>query len=154
LKKKARTSAKIDEVDVRLLSLLKSNSRTSYARLADELGMSESAVRKRISRLRKEGIIKRFTIDYKLPNEVRALILIKTTPPTPVPEVARNIARIDGVDVAYEVTGEIDIVAVATKPNISGINEIIDSIRNVEGVVSSNTLIILNDWVKVGLMVK
>jgi len=85
---------------------------------------------------------------------VRALILIKTTPPTPVPEVARNIARIDGVDVAYEVTGEIDIVAVATKPNISGINEIIDSIRNVEGVVSSNTLIILNDWVKVGLMVK
>ncbi len=154
MKKKARTSAKIDEVDVRLLSLLKSNSRTSYARLADELGMSESAVRKRISRLRKEGIIKRFTIDYKLPNEVRALILIKTTPPTPVPEVARNIARIDGVDVAYEVTGEIDIVAVATKPNISGINEIIDSIRNVEGVVSSNTLIILNDWVKVGLMVK
>ena len=154
MKKKARTSAKIDEVDVRLLSLLKSNSRMSYARLADELGMSESAVRKRISRLRKEGIIKRFTIDYKLPNEVRALILIKTTPPTPVPEVARNIARIDGVDVAYEVTGEIDIVAVATKPNISGINEIIDSIRNVEGVVSSNTLIILNDWVKVGLMVK
>ena len=154
MKKKARTSTKIDEVDVRLLSLLKSNSRMSYARLADELGMSESAVRKRISRLRKEGIIKRFTIDYKLPNEVRALILIKTTPPTPVPEVARNIARIDGVDVAYEVTGEIDIVAVATKPNISGINEIIDSIRNVEGVVSSNTLIILNDWVKVGLMVK
>ena len=154
MKKKARTSTKIDNVDVRLLSLLKSNSRMSYARLADELGMSESAVRKRISRLRKEGIIKRFTIDYKLPNEVRALILIKTTPPTPVPEVARNIARIDGVDAAYEVTGEIDIVAVATKPNISGINEIIDSIRNVEGVVSSNTLIILNDWVKVGLMVK
>ncbi|MCD6323884.1 MAG: Lrp/AsnC family transcriptional regulator [Desulfurococcales archaeon] len=147
-------SVKVDDIDLKLLTLLKSNSRMSYARLADELGLSESAVRKRIGRLRKLGIIKRFTIDYTLPHEVRAIILVKTTPPTPVPEVARKVAEIDGVDVAYEVTGEIDIVAVATKSDISGINDIIDQIRNVEGVVSSNTMIILNDWVKVGLSVK
>lgn len=145
---------RVDSVDIKLLSLLKTNSRMSYARLADELGLSESAIRKRISRLKKAGIIKRFTIDYTLPHEVRAIILIKTTPPTPVPEIARKIAEIEGVDVAYEVTGEIDIVAIATKPDIAGINKIIDSIRNVKGVVSSNTMIILNDWVKVGVHVR
>jgi DNA-binding Lrp family transcriptional regulator len=111
-------------------------------------------VRKRIARLRRAGIIKRFTIDYTLPHEVRAIILVKTTPPTPVPEVARRIAAIEGVDTAYEVTGEIDIVAVVTRQDIEGINDVIDRIRNVEGVVSSNTMIILKDWVKVGVNVR
>ncbi len=147
-------TVRIDGIDMELLTLLKTNARMSYARLADELGLSESAVRKRIARLKKAGIIKRFTVDYTLPHQIRALVLIKTAPPIPVPEVARKVAEIEGVDVAYEVTGEIDVVAVATKSDIPGINEIIDKIRNVDGVISSNTLIILNDWVKVGLSVK
>ncbi len=145
---------RVDSTDIKLLTLLKANSRASYARLADELGLSESAVRKRIAKLRRSGIIKRFTIDYTLPHEVRAIILVKTTPPTPVPDVARRIAAIEGVDTAYEVTGEIDIVAIVTRQDIGGINDVIDRIRNVEGVVSSNTMIILKDWVKVGANVR
>lgn len=138
--------AGIDQIDLQLLKLLKMNARMSYARLAEELGISESAVRKRIRKLINAGIIKRFTIEYELTNEVRAAVLVKTKPPKPVPEVSREIIGIEGVDVVYEVTGENDILVLLRAPSIEVINRCIDKIRSVEGVEGTNTMIIMRVW--------
>jgi len=137
----------IDENDLKLLKLLKENARMPYSKLARELGISESAVRKRISKLLKSGIIKKITIEYELENEIRAIILVKTQPPTPVPEVSRNIKKIPGVDTVYEVTGEYDIIVVARASGIDMINKFIDEIRSIPGVVSTYSMIVLKTWV-------
>ncbi|MEM0371599.1 MAG: HTH-type transcriptional regulator LysM [Ignisphaera sp.] len=137
----------IDDIDLKLLQLLKENARTSYSRLARELGISEGAVRKRISKLVKSGVIKKMTIEYELENELKAVILVKTQPPTPVPEVSKNIKRIVGVDVVYEVTGEYDIVVIARATGVDTVNRFIDEIRSIPGVVSTYTMIVLRTWV-------
>ncbi|MCC6016398.1 MAG: Lrp/AsnC family transcriptional regulator [Desulfurococcaceae archaeon] len=137
----------IDELDLKLLQLLKENARMSYSKLAKELGISESAVRKRISKLIKNGIIKKITIEYELENEIKAVILVKTQPPTPVPEVSKNIKNIPGIDIVYEVTGEYDIIAVARASGVDMINKFIDEIRSIPGVVSTYTMIVLRTWV-------
>jgi len=136
----------LDQIDLQLLKLLKENARMSYARLAEELGISESAVRKRLKKLRKAGVIKKFTIEYELTNEVRAAVLVRTAPPKPVPEVSREIVKIEGVEVVYEVTGENDILVLLRAPNIDVINKCIDKIRSVPGVAGTNTMIILRVW--------
>jgi Lrp/AsnC family transcriptional regulator of lysine biosynthesis len=127
--------------------LLKENARMSYSRLAQALEISESAVRKRIAKLVKAGVIKRFTIEYELPNEVKALVLVKTQPPVPVPEVSKNIKRLEGAEIVYEVTGEYDIVVVMRSQGINSINRFIDEIRSIPGVVGTYTMIILRTWV-------
>ncbi|MEM0489955.1 MAG: HTH-type transcriptional regulator LysM [Ignisphaera sp.] len=137
----------IDDIDLKLLQLLKENARTSYSKLARELGISEGAVRKRISKLVKSGVIKKMTIEYELENELKAVILVKTQPPTPVPEVSKNIKRIVGVDVVYEVTGEYDIVVIARATGVDTVNRFIDEIRSIPGVVSTYTMIVLRTWV-------
>lgn len=137
----------VDELDLKLLQLLKENARMPYSKLAKELGISESAVRKRISKLVKNGVIKKITIEYELENEIKAVILIKTQPPVPVPEVSRNIKRIPGIDIVYEVTGEYDIIAVARATGVEMINKFIDEIRSIPGVVSTYTMIVLRVWV-------
>ena len=137
----------IDEIDLRLLHLLKENARTPYSKLSRELGISESAVRKRISRLLKSGVIKKMTIEYELENEIKAVILVKTQPPTPVPEVSKNIKKIEGVDIVYEVTGEYDIIAVVRATGVEVVNKFIDEIRSMPGVVSTYTMIVLRTWV-------
>lgn len=137
----------LDELDLKLLHLLKENARMPYSKLARELGISESAVRKRISRLVKTGIIKKMTIEYDLRNEVRAIVLVKTQPPIPVPEVSKNIKKIVGIDTVYEVTGEYDIVAILRAPGVDMINKFIDDIRSIRGVVSTYTMIVLRTWV-------
>ena len=138
----------LDSIDIEMLRMLKGNSRTSFAKLAEALGLSESAVRKRVKRLRKEGIIKKFTIEYEIASEIRAVVLVKTVPPKPVPEVSSNIIKINGVEAVYEVTGDNDIVAIVRVENINEVNRCIDQIRSIKGVASTNTMIILKVWYK------
>lgn len=137
----------VDELDLKLLHLLKENARMPYSRLARELGISESAVRKRISKLVKAGVIRKMTIEYDLKDEIKAIVLVKTQPPTPVPEISKNIKKILGVDAVYEVTGEYDVVVVLRAPGVDMINKFIDEIRSIQGVMSTYTMIVLRTWV-------
>ncbi len=137
---------RLDDKDYKLLELLRRNAREPYSSLARELGLSESAVRKRIARLIKLGVIKRFTIDYDAPGELTAIILVKTQPPVQTYEVSKRILEHERVDRVYEVTGEYDIVVVARARLIKDINEIIDFIRGIRGVAGTYTMIVLRSY--------
>lgn len=133
----------VDEADLKILEMLRRNSRVPYSEIARAIGMSEAAVRKRISALARRGVIRRFTIDYELEEEVRALVLVKTGPPARTPEVAQRIRGVEGVELVYEVTGEHDIAVLVRGRGTGFINRCIDSIRSVPGVAATYTMIVL-----------
>jgi len=137
----------LDETDLRMLELLRENARMSYARLAQELGLSESAIRKRMTKLLKLGVIKKFTIIYDTGSEVRAFILVRTQPPVSVPDVSKKILELKHVEAVYEVTGDYDILAVVRGESINDVNESIDYIRGIPGVAGTNSMIVLRQWV-------
>lgn len=140
------SSAQLDERDYKLLELLRRDGRASYARLARELGVTESAVRKRIARLKRIGIIRRFTLEYQAPGEVMAVILVKVQPPVQTPEISRRIMENTMVDRVYEVTGEYDIVVMARARSTDDLNNIIEYIRGIRGVTSTYTMIVLRSY--------
>ena len=53
---------RISERDREILRLLEENARLSYTELARKLGVTEGAVRKRIKKLEREGIIRGYTV--------------------------------------------------------------------------------------------
>jgi len=66
-----------------LIKLLMENARASYVEIAEKLGVSEAAVRKRIRRLEDLGAIRRYTIDLdprRLGYEVLAIIGLDVEP--------------------------------------------------------------------------
>jgi Lrp/AsnC family transcriptional regulator of lysine biosynthesis len=136
----------LDPTDLKIIELLKSDARMSYTELARQVGISEAAVRKRINKLISHGVIKRFTIDYELENEIRAFVFVKTSPQIPAPEISRRLVKISGVETVYETTGEYDIIAFVRGPSITAINKTIDEIRSVQGIISTNSTIILRTW--------
>ncbi len=136
----------LDPTDLKIIELLKSDARMSYTELARQVGISEAAVRKRINKLISHGVIKRFTIDYELENEIRAFVFVKTSPQIPAPEISRRLVKISGVETVYETTGEDDIIAFIRGPSITDINRTIDEIRSVQGIISTNSTIILRTW--------
>ena len=140
------SSAQLDERDYKLLELLRRDGRASYARLARELGVTESAVRKRIARLKRLGVIRRFTLEYQAPGEVMAVILVKVQPPVQTPEISRRIMENTMVDRVYEVTGEYDIVVMARARSTDDLNNIIEYIRGIQGVTSTYTMIVLRSY--------
>lgn len=52
----------LDETDARIIEMLEEDGRKSYTKMAEELEVSESAVRKRVSTLLSRGVIKKFTV--------------------------------------------------------------------------------------------
>ena len=48
--------------DIKLIKILLTNSRLPYTKIADELGVTEAAIRKRIKKLESQGVIKKYTI--------------------------------------------------------------------------------------------
>ncbi|ARM76016.1 HTH-type transcriptional regulator LysM [Acidianus manzaensis] len=139
-------SSKIDSNDLKILETLKRNARTPYTLIAKDLKISEAAVRKRIEKLIRLGVIKRFTIDYELENEIKAIVMIKSTPQISTPEISKKIVKIQGIETVFETTGDYDIIAVVRGINISEINKTIDEIRSVQGVVGTTSTIILRTW--------
>lgn len=67
----------MDIVDIKILELLKENSRTSFNDISQVVGKTEATVRRRVRKLTEDGVIKRFTIDYSIDNKPRTRATVK-----------------------------------------------------------------------------
>ena len=139
-----RTS--LDEIDMAIINILKENSRTPYTDIAKKVKMSEAAVRKRVDRLVKAGVIRRFTIEVEEKHQVHAIVLVEVAPTASNPRVAEQIASVKRVERVYEVAGSSDIVALLAGDSIDEVNNSVDDLRGVEGVLKTNTLVVLKRW--------
>ena len=133
----------MDEKDKQIIKLLKDNSRAGYGDIGAKVGLSEGAVRKRIKTLTDEKVIRKFTVKIGVSDGSQAITLLATNPAYPTQEVSRKIQEIPNVETLYEVTGEYDIVAVIAGMNVTEVNECIEKIRRVEGIMKTNTMIVL-----------
>ena len=134
----------IDDVDKKIIEILKLDSRIPFLKIARQIGVSEAAVRQRVKRLIETGVLKRFTIEVK--DEASAIMLISVDPSTPTFKISNELKKINSVEKVYEVTGESDIVVFLSARNIDELNSCIDKVREVEGIVKTNTLMVLRAW--------
>jgi len=133
----------MDEKDKEIIKLLKDDSRAGYGRIGAKVGLSEGAVRKRTKTLIDEGVIRKFTVKIGLAEGTQAITLLATNPAHPTQEVSKKIQAIPNVETTYEVSGEYDIVAVISGMSMTEVNECIEKIRLVEGIMKTNTMIVL-----------
>ena len=69
-----------DSTDERILALLREDARMSMSDLGRALGMSRTAVKKRVRRLEEEGVIRGYTTCISRPSGITVLIDLVTTP--------------------------------------------------------------------------
>jgi Lrp/AsnC family transcriptional regulator, involved in the regulation of lysine biosynthesis len=136
-------SAKIDETDEKIIRILQADSRRAFVDIANEIGLSESAVRRRVKNLVDRAIIKRFTIELGASDKTSAITLISVASTADTSAVSNQLMNLNGVKVVYEITGQYDIAAIIAAPAIADINKCIDDIRKIEGVSDTDTVIIL-----------
>ena len=136
-------SANIDETDEKIIRIMQADSRRAFVEIANEIGLSESAVRRRVKNLVENGVIKRFTIELGANDKTSAITLISVASTADTSAVSGRLMKLGGVEVVYEITGQYDIAAIISAPAIAEINKSIDDIRKIEGVSDTNTVIIL-----------
>ena len=136
----------LDEVDQKIIEILKKNARNSFAKIAEEINLSETDVRNRIKKLLDNEVIKRFTIEVDEELQIKAIILISATPSRDTPDISQEIIKLDGVSYLYELTGEYDIIAILSTTTLEKLNKCIEKIRVIDGILSTNTSLILRSW--------
>ncbi len=136
-------SSSVDETDEKIIHILQTDSRKAFVEIASQIGLSESAVRRRVKNLVDGGKIKRFTIELGASDKTSAITLISVSSTADTSAVSARLMKLAGVEVVYEITGQYDIAAIIAAPAIAEINKCIDDIRKIEGVSDTNTVIIL-----------
>ncbi|MBA0909158.1 MAG: Lrp/AsnC family transcriptional regulator [Nitrosarchaeum sp.] len=132
-----------DNVDQKIMDFLRDDSRESFVDIGKKLKLSESAIRRRVKNLVDNKIIKKFTIEIGEENATSAIVLISVDSATDTSKVSEKLAKLEGVKTVYEITGQYDITTIISAPNISEINKSIDALRKIQGVIDTNTVIIL-----------
>jgi len=132
-----------DKVDQKIIEYLRENSRESFVDIGKKLKLSESAVRRRVKNLVDSNTIKRFTLEMGEENVTSAIVLVSVDSATDTSKVSLKLAKLEGVKTVYEITGQYDITTIISATNISEINNSIDALRKISGVIDTNTVIIL-----------
>jgi Lrp/AsnC family transcriptional regulator, regulator for asnA, asnC and gidA len=136
-------STNTDEIDEKIIRILQADARRAFVDIANEIGLSESAVRRRVKNLVDRAIIKRFTIELGASDKTSAITLISVASTADTSAVSTRMMELNGVKVVYEITGQYDIAAIIAAPAIVDINRCIDDIRKIDGVSDTDTVIIL-----------
>ncbi|QDI89335.1 Lrp/AsnC family transcriptional regulator [Candidatus Nitrosopumilus sp. SW] len=132
-----------DNIDEKIIGYLKEDSRESFVDIGKKLKLSESAVRRRVKNLIGNGTIKKFTLELGEENATSAIVLVSVDSATDTSKVSLKLAKLDGVKTVYEITGQYDITTIMSASSIAEINNSIDALRKIPGVVDTNTVIIL-----------
>lgn len=136
----------MDELDVKLLNLMLTNSRLSSRDLAKESGVSIVTVLKRIKALELSGILKRYTVDLdyeRLGYDVSVLVKMRIAKGK-LFEVEEKIAVNPHVFAVYDVTGDFDAVVLAKFKSRKMMDAFLKHIQTFDFVERTETSLILN----------
>lgn len=144
----------LDDFDLRLIEQVRNNNLEPARSLADKVGLSISAVLRRLRRLREEGVI---VADVAVVNPaltgsaitMHVLVRMKEPGVQTMDAFARRIARHPEVTAAWEVTGDDDFVL---KVQVGSMEEydafIRDTLSEDRGVLAFKTLIAIRPIVE------
>lgn len=135
----------MDDLDRRLIALLRENSRTPTAALAKRLRVSRGTVQNRIDRLQASGTLLGFTIrggqaDNVL--RVRAVTTIEIEGGRSNTVLAA-LGKMAAVRAVHSTNGRWDMVAELDTPDLAAFSEALDLIRAVEGINATETSLLL-----------
>lgn len=120
---------KLDRFDRRLLAEVQADSGQTSEALAEKVGLSASAVQRRLRRLRAEGVVQRETavLDPRKigrPTFFIVALEVERERPELLAALRAWLAREEHVQQAFYVTGEADFVLVVTAPDTETYDEL------------------------------
>jgi Lrp/AsnC family leucine-responsive transcriptional regulator len=134
----------MDEVGLKILSLLEGNARLSYAEIGKKVGLAASSVHDRVRKMEKAGVIKgyRAEVDFErtgLPITAMVSLALRPASPTDIPA---RVAEFPLVESCYSVAGDNSYVLIVRAPTTKALEELLDALRAKLEVVTRSTVVL------------
>jgi len=126
----------MDIVDLKILELLKENSRMSFNDISQNVGKTEATIRRRVKKLTEEGIIKKFTIDFNIDNKPRTRATVKVEPDfKEIKRILKELLEIEEITNIWRLSGDCGLFMKVEIPSIEQFNPLIEEkISQIQGV--------------------
>ena len=138
----------MDATDQQLLSLLRKDARTSVATLAQKLRVSRGTVTNRITKLEDAGIIVGYTVRLRpdaQPSEISAWMSVAVEG-NETRSVIASLLGEPGVATLHDTNGRWDLLAELRAANLSELSQILERIRLIRSISSTETSIHLETY--------
>ena len=126
----------MDIVDLKILELLKDNSRMSFNEISQSVGKTEATVRRRVKKLTEEGVIRKFTIDYAVDNKPPTRATVKVEPDfKEIKRILKELLEIEEITNIWRLSGDCGLFMKVEIPSIEQFNPLIEEkISQIKGV--------------------
>jgi Lrp/AsnC family transcriptional regulator for asnA, asnC and gidA len=134
----------LDSLDRKIIIALQHDGRRAYGSIAEEIGLSEAAVRRRVQRLKDAGVMQIVAITDPLQLGYGREALIGIRVHGDVRLVADKVAAITEANYVVMTAGSFDILAeVIAEDDNALVHLLNDSIRSIPGVTEVETFLYL-----------
>jgi Lrp/AsnC family transcriptional regulator, leucine-responsive regulatory protein len=136
----------MDETDHRILSILATNGRASFATIGAEVGLSPHGAADRVRRLERDGVISGYTarIDPAgVGRSLDAFIDVRLLPATDPEDFERRVSGLDSVREMAFLTGRFDYQLRVACRDADDLNRTVRAIRREAGAAGTETRIVL-----------
>ncbi|HEY0540705.1 MAG TPA: Lrp/AsnC family transcriptional regulator [Actinoallomurus sp.] len=138
---------RLDDLDRRIVACLLEDARLSFSQIGGQVGLSAPAVKRRVDRLRHDGVITGYAAVVEpaaLGWTTEAFVELFCAGRTSPAEIYASIRRHPEVVAAYTVTGEANALVHLRAHDIQGLEEALERLRNEPNIVQTKTSIVLS----------
>ena len=135
-----------DDLDKRLIAILREDGRAPIAKLATILGVSRATVQNRLDRLLASGAVLGFTIRAREelgPDDVHAIMMIEVAGHSTT-TVIRRLRGLPELRRLHSTNGKWDLVVELSATSLADFDRVLREVRMVDGITNSETSILLS----------
>ena len=135
----------LDDLDYRLIALLRTEARLPVAKIAARLGVSRATVTARMARLEHSGAIAGYTVVLQAQTRidaVRAVTMVEVDGKN-AEAVIRRLAGFPEIRGLYTTNGRWDVVAEVETATLAEFDDLLRKLRQIDGISTTETSILL-----------
>ncbi len=138
------TTAFLDAANRAIIEALQRDGRQPYGAIAEEVGLSEAAVRRRVQRLRESGVMQIVAVTDPLQLGFTRQAMVGLSVEGDVRRVAEKLIALPEVDYVVMCAGSFDILAeIVCEDDERLLHVLNDSVRSIPGVRATETFLYL-----------
>ena len=140
-------AVEMDEINKKIINMLIKDSRRPYREIAEELGVTESTVRKRVKKLVENRVIERFTLALNPEKSGRSVIAYVTAYPQNQREreVEELVKELPEVVEAYYMSGKCGVNMKVEVKDLQSLNKFLEKLQDEPAISALESCIALKE---------
>jgi Lrp/AsnC family transcriptional regulator, leucine-responsive regulatory protein len=143
--------AVLDAIDRRILELLAENARRTFGDIGGRVDLSAPAVKRRIDRLERVGVIRGYTtlVDHaKLGPSLEAFAELRFAGSTRVDDIEGIASDVPEIHALFTVAGDPDALAWIRVRDVQDLKRVIDRLRSSSKITGTKTMMVLGSSIR------